>query len=69
MDYNSGPYFLTFDAGVTSVPFNVSINDDNIFEGNENFIFTINPSSLPPGVVVGNPRQVTVTIVDDDCKF
>ena len=70
MDYGSGPYTVTFPAGVTSVPFNVSINDDMIFEGNENFTLTINSSSLPTGgtVIVGSPDQATVTIVDNDRK-
>ena len=68
MDYTSGPYSVTFPAGAMSVPFSVSINDDNILEDNENFILTINPS-LPTGVMVGNPGQATVTIVDNDCKL
>ena len=69
MDYGSGPYTVTFPAGVTSVPFNVSIIDDMIFEGNENFILTIDRSSLPNDVTVGSPDQATVTIVDDDRKL
>ena len=68
MDYTSGPYSVTFPAGVTSVPFNISINDDNILEGNETFMLTIN-SSLATGVMVGNLDQTTVTIVDNDGKF
>ena len=67
MDYTSGPHSVRFPAGVMSVPFSISINDDNIFEDNENFTLTINPS-LPTGVMVGNPGQATVTIVDNDCK-
>ena len=51
---------------MTSVPFNIPITDDDILEGNENFTLTINPSSLPNSVFVGNPGQATVTIVDDD---
>ena len=67
MDYGSGPYTVTFPAGATSVPFNVSINDDTILEGDEDFMLTIDPSSLPPtGVTVGSPDQATVTIVDDE---
>ena len=54
---------------MTSVPFNIPINDDNILEGLEDFILTINPSSLPTGVSVGNPGQATVTIVDNDRKL
>ena len=68
MDYTSGPYSVTFPAGVTSVPFNVTINNDNVFEDNENFTLTIN-SSLPTGVMAGNPGQATVTIVDNDRKL
>ena len=68
MDYTSGPYSVTFPAGVMSVPFSISINDDNILEDNDNFTLTIN-SSLPTGVMVGNPGQATVTIVDNDCKL
>ena len=68
MDYVSGPYTVTFPAGVTSVLFDIPINDDDVFEGNENFTITIDPSSLPTDVSVGNPGQATVTIVDDDRK-
>ena len=68
MDYTSGPYSVTFPARVTSVPFSISINDDNILEENENFTLTIN-LSLPTGVMVGNPGQATMTIVDNDRKL
>ena len=68
MDYISGPYSVTFPAGVTSVPLNIPINDDNIFEINEKFILTI-ISSLSTGVQSGNPNQATVTIEDNDRKF
>ena len=69
MDYISGPYTVTFPAGMTRVPFNITINDDDILEGNENFMLTINPSSVPTGVTVGTPDQATVTIVDGDGKY
>ena len=68
MDYTSGPYSVTFPAGVMRVPFNILINDDNIFEDNENFTLTVN-SSLPTGVMVGYPAEATLTIVNDDCKL
>jgi len=68
MDYTSGPYPVTFPAGVTSVTFDVPITDDSILEGNENFILTIDQSSLPTGVIRGDPDETTVTIVDDDSK-
>ena len=69
MDYTSGPYTVTFPAGQTTATFDVPINDDDILEGNENFILTINPSSLPSDVSVGDPDQATVTIVDNDRKY
>ena len=69
MDYRSGPYKVKFTAGKTHASINVSLTDDNIFESNENFMITIDPSSLPSNVTVGDPRQVTVTIVDNDGKY
>jgi len=54
---------------VTSVPFDIPITDDNLFEGNENFILTIDPSSLLNVGSVGIPGQAIVTIVDNDGKF
>ena len=68
MDYTSGPYSVTIPAGGTSVTFNVSITNDNILEIDENFMLTINASSIPTCVTPGNPNQTTVTIVDDGCK-
>ena len=68
MDYTSGPYTVTFSAGMLNISFNISINDDNIFEENEKFTLTIY-QSLPTGVMVGNPDQTTVIIVDNDRKL
>ena len=68
IDYNSGPYPVTIHAGETDVYFDFMINDDDILEGNETFNLTINGTSLPTQVIVGNPDQATVTIVDDDGK-
>ena len=69
MDYGSGSYEVTFTAGTTEASFNVSLTDDNIFESNENFMITIDPSSLPNNVTVGEPRRVTVIVVDNDGKY
>ena len=69
MDYGSGPYTVTFPAGMTSVPFDIPINDDGILEDDENFMITIDPNSLPTGVTRGDPDQATVTIVNDDSKL
>ena len=69
MDFASGTYEVTFTAGTTEASFNVSLTDDNIFERNEKFMITVDPSSLPNNVTVGDPDQVIVTIVDNDGKY
>ena len=58
-----------FHAGASDAAINIMINDDNIFENNENFTLTINSSSLPSYITVINPSEVTVTILDDDRKI
>ena len=68
VDYDSGPYAVTFPAGEKSVSLRISINDDNIFEHNENFVLTINESSLPTGVYNDSLNETIVTIVDNDGK-
>ena len=68
MDYTSGPYTVTFPAGQTTATFDVPINDDHMLEGNENFMLTIDRTSLPTGVTAGSPGEATVTTVDDDRK-
>ena len=68
-DYNSGPYIVTFLAGVTHVVFNVTITEDNILEDDENFSLTIDSFSLPSNVTVDNLSQATVTILDNDGKY
>ena len=68
MDYISGPYTVTFSAGQTTATFNVLIYDDNILEGDENSMLTINETSLPSYVTRGNPGEATMTIMDDDGK-
>ena len=65
MDYTSGPYTVTFPAGQTTASFNVLITADNVFEGNENFTLTIDSSSLPTGLTVGDPGQATVIITEE----
>ena len=66
VDYDSGPYTVTFTAGQTSASFDVAINDDSLFENNERFRLAINQSSLPSQVTTGNPGQATVTVSDND---
>ena len=65
-DYIGGLYSVTFSAEVTSIPFDVSIIDDAIVEGNEKFNLVIVPGSLPKSVTRSSPGKATVIIVDDD---
>jgi len=67
-DYDSGPYSVKFIAGMTTATVNVSIVDDNITERNATFNLSIDTSSLPNKVSVGDNGQATVTIVDNDGK-
>ena len=43
--------------------------DDNLLETDEMFKLTINSSSLPNRVIVNNPSESTVTIMDNDRKL
>ena len=65
----SGPFYVTFPAGENQVKFVISITNDDVVENNESFTLSINPSSLPLGVTVGDPSQTTVTIIDDDSEY
>jgi len=66
VDYNSGPYGVTFTAGQTSASFDVAINDDNILESTEMFTLTIMRGTLPDGVTRDGDGQATVSIVDNE---
>ena len=69
VDYDSGPYTVTFVAGETNISFDITIANDNILEANEDFDLSIISNTLPDDVTDGDPRRVTVTIVDDDRKL
>ena len=67
VDYDSGPYTVSFPAGAIRASFNITI-DDNVLETTENFSLTIATSSLPTGITRGNPSSATVIILDNDRK-
>ena len=64
----SGPYNVTFPAGMTTTVLDVPINNDNICEPSETFIVTINASSIPERNTHSDPIETTVLIVDNDRK-
>jgi len=51
---------------VTSVPFDIPINDDNILEDDEDFTIGIIRNMLPDRVTRGSTGQAKVIIVDSD---
>ena len=67
VDYDSGPYNVTFPVGKTSVLFKVPLNDDNILEESETFTLMID-NPLPNRVTVSNKTPATITIVNTDSK-
>ena len=66
VDYTSGPYIVTFPAGMITASFNIPILDDNVLENDEQFQLSIIFNSLPDRVTISDPSQTTVTIRDDD---
>lgn len=69
-DYKLVSHFITIPAGKTHIKLNISIIDDDILEGYENFQLVIISGSLPKGFKRGKLNKVTVTIVDDvNSKF
>ena len=63
-DYNSGPYNITFYAGVTYIIFNISINNDNILEEDEEFSLIIEHNNN----TFHGYHEATVIIKNDDSK-
>ena len=61
-------YNITIPAGQTTSSFNVSIIDDDVLEGNEDFNLIILAESLPNNITLGDHNRSTVTIMDDDSK-
>ena len=66
VDYDPGLYFIMIPAGLTNVSFNITISPDDIFEGDEVFLLTIDQVSLQT-VIISNISAMVV-ITDDDCK-
>ena len=65
VDYNSGPYNVTFPAGEFSVSFSITINNDTVLEDNETFNLIITESSLPGSIILGEIYLAKVIILSD----
>lgn len=71
VDYDSGPYSVTFPPGNTTAAFDVAIIFDEVEEDIETFTLLIAPL-LPPLIAHGGTIQATVMIIDKtvlDGKF
>ena len=68
VDYNSGPYNVTFPIGSTNASFDITIINDGVFEFDE--IFNISITSITNDRIVGStPAVATVTIIDTTSKY
>lgn len=66
-DFYSGPYRVTFPAGVTTASIRISISDDSYVETtDETFLSVIDDLSLPKHITSGDINRATVTIVSND---
>ena len=68
-DYASEPIYVTLPVGITASSSSISIIDDSLVEGNENFMLAINSTALPMGFFVNDPYEATVIIRDNDGKL
>ena len=66
VDYDPGFNFIMIPAGLTDVSFNITISPDDIFEGDEAFLLTIDQVS--PQILIISNISAIVVITDDDCK-
>ena len=64
-DYDSGPYSVTFPANETSISFDVTIINDNVFESLETFDLIIN-YSLPHRIICHDICKAVVSIRNDE---
>ena len=68
-DISSPEYIqVLFPGGTTRAKFDVYTKDDVLFEPNERFSISVDPLSLPHGVVLGSIPRATVSITDNDSK-
>ena len=67
-DYQRRPYSLLFTESVNSIPLIVFLNNDEVYEGNEDFILTIDPSKFEESnnIIVDQPNEVVVVITDHE---
>ena len=67
VDYNSGPYNVTFPIGSTIASFDITIIDDDVSEFDE--IFNISITLTTNDRILGISAVATVTIIDTTSKY
>ena len=67
-DYEKGPYYVTIYKGGMSADYCINITNDEYLEDDEAFVIVVNETALQPDVVLMQPDNATVTIMDDECK-
>ena len=65
----TSPIQILIPGGKTSGSINVQLVDNVMLEGSETFRVSIDPLSLPFGVVLGDIPAATVVILDDDGTY
>lgn len=66
-DYMDLQQSLTFEAEEDKACFEVTILDDTLREGIENFHTTV--TSLPTGSSIGSPDTAIISILDDESEL
>ena len=67
VDYESGTFDVTFDAGSTSAEISINVTDDSLHEKSEAFGLVLKSTgSLPDLVEIVNPIRATGIIDDND---
>ena len=64
----TSPVQVLFPGGITRVSFDVRTVDTVMLEDSEKFIVSIDPLSLPYGVILGDNPTAEVVIMDNDGK-
>ena len=65
-DYDSGVHTISIPIDTTTFKYNVSINDDDLFETDEIFKLEIIESSLHEKISRGEHYITTINITDND---
>ena len=65
----TSPVRVLFPGGHTRAHFDVLMIDNVKLEGSEKFIVSIDPLSLPYGVVLGDHPTAEVVIMDNEGKY